>query len=72
MHARAIKNEHARYKKRGKKLFIKNSRPVVVKNCLFGNGRKKFPYLKKKRGVVKKEYIFKKLYTDLYLTLRNK
>mgnify|MGYP003668058012 CR=1 FL=1 len=29
MHARAIKNEHARYKKRGKKLFIKNFEDFV-------------------------------------------
>ena len=48
MHARAIKNEHARYKKRGKKLFIKNSRPMVVKNCLCGIVRKKTLFVKKR------------------------
>ena len=44
---------------------------MVVKNCLCGNGRKKTLFVKK-REYVKKEDIFKKLYTDLYLTLRNK
>ena len=51
MHARAIKNEHARYKKRGKKLykkqFIKNSTDKKRGKKLSANGGKKL-FMKKK------------------------